>query len=93
MYGPASKNNEDDTQLRESELLDFLECVQNSIDIVVLIITYGSPDKAEAHKLNLATSNDCKMLHLAGTLMAKIREILDILIEKNYYKPLKKFKK
>ena len=38
------KYNEDDTQLRESDLLDFLECVQNALDIVILIITYGSPE-------------------------------------------------
>lgn len=93
MYGPNSKNNEDDTQLRESDLLDFLECVQNALDIVILIITYGSPELADAHKLNLAVMGDCKMLHKAGKLMTKIREMLDILIEKNYYKPLKKFKK
>lgn len=92
MYGPNSKNNDDDTQLRDTHLLDFLECVQNSLDIIILIITFGEPELADAHKLNLAVYRDCKMLHITGKLMGKIREMLDILVEKNIYKPMKKFK-
>ena len=84
--GPEDEAN----AIREVDLLDFLELIQQFMEILIRVTAFG--DNAPKVREFIASWEECAVLAAIGSLMHKLKTSVDFLVHKDFYRPQVKFK-